>query len=338
MKFLILQLKRIGDLILTTPALVALRKHFPDAKITLCVSETCATLGAAMPFVDDFVIFRRRGGDTALWMRLAMERFDVCLDFTGNDRSAFFTLLSKARRRIAFGSVRKATFRPMVYSEFVESSARRNHTVDRHLDLLKPLGVNEPGSPITLCLPQSACESADRLLREAGVTGPFALVHPGTARAEKYWLPERWAAVIDKCQTEFGLPCVLTGTTVPGERSHVEAIRARLRTPCRDLVGKTDLLVLAALISRARILLSMDSAPVHFGAAFGVAQVSLFGETNPFQWRPRHPLSSILMAGHEEPLREFTYQYIPRPLSELSTESVIAAIRALIFNHGPTTC
>ena len=337
-KFLVLQLKRIGDLILTTPALAALRKHFPDARITLCTAEACSTLKAAMPFVDDFLVFRRRGGDSALWMRLAMERFDVCLDFTGNDRSALFTLLSKARRRIAFGSVRKTTFRPMVYSEFVESSARRNHTVDRNLDLLKPLGIDEPDSPVTLCLPPAAYEMADSLLREAGVTGPFALVHPGTARPEKYWLPDRWAAVIDHCQSKLGLACVLTGTTAPGERPHVEAIRAQLRTPCPDFVGKTDLLVLAALISRARILLSMDSAPVHFGAAFAVPQVSLFGETNPFQWRPRHPRSAILMAGHEEPLREFTYQYIPHSLSELSTQSVIAAIESLLFDHGTTIC
>ena len=330
MKILVLQLKRIGDLILTTPALVALRKHYPDARITLCADSACAKLAPAMPFVDNFVVFRRRGGDTALCMRLALERFDICLDFTGNDRSALFTFLSKARRRIAFNAVKKATFRPLVYSEFVNSGAKRNHTVDRHMELLKPLGIDEPGSPVTLHLPESACAQANALLADAGIRDPFALVHPGTARPEKYWVPERWAAVIDHCQMNLGLPCVLTGTLAPSERPHLDAIHAALRQPCCDFAGKTDLLGLAALISRCRILLSMDSAPVHFGAAFGTPQVSLFGETNPFQWRPRHPRSAILMAGHSEPLREFTVNYTPRPLSDLSTDSVIAAIAPLL--------
>jgi len=333
-KFLVLQLKRIGDLILTTPALAALRKHFPQARITLCTADACSALAAAMPFVDEFLVFRRRRGDAALWAHLAVEHFDVCLDFTGNDRSAFFAFLSKARRRIAFGSVRKTAFRPLAYHEFVNCGARRNHTVDRHLALLEPLGIAEPDSPVTLCLPPDAFEAAGRCLEEAGIAGPYALVHPGTARPEKYWLPERWAAVIDHCQSQLGLPCLLTGSVAPAERAHLDAIRAALKTPCREAVGKTDLLILAALIARARILLSMDSAPVHLGAAFGTPQISLFGETNPFQWRPRHSKSAILTPGIDEPLRDFTPFFTARPLKDLSTAPVIAAIESLLAIHG----
>lgn len=335
-KFLVLQLKRIGDLVLTTPALAALRRHFPRAKITLCAAEACSALRAAMPYVDEFVVFSRRGKDAALWARLVVERFDVCLDFTGNDRSAFFTALSKARRRIAYDAVHKTAFRPLAYNEFVKCGARRNHTVDRHLALLQPLGIDDPGSPVTLCLPAEAIDAAQRCLDAAGIAGPYALVHPGTARAEKYWLPERWVEVIDHCQSQLGLPCLLTGSTAAAERAHLDAIRAGLRTPCHEAIGKTDLLILAALISRARILLSMDSAPVHFGAAFGTPQISLFGETNPFQWRPRHPESIILTPGSDEPLREFTPFFSPRPLRDLSTAPVIAAIASLLANHGPT--
>ena len=117
----------------------------------------------------------------------------------------------------------------------------------------------------------------------------------------------------------------------------LDAIGAAMRTPFRALAGKTDLLLLAALIARARILLSMDSAPVHLGAAFGTPQVSLFGETNPFQWRPRHSRSAVLMAGCEEPLQEFTPDFTPRPLKDLSTKAVIAAIESIFCTHGVTT-
>ena len=329
MKILVLQLKRIGDLILTTAALSALRTHFPEARITLCVADGCAGLLGAIPFIDESMLLRHGEANAALWGRIALERFDVCLDFTGNDRSAFFALLSKARRRIAFASVRKSTFRRLLYTEFVESDVREMHTVDRQLDLLQPLGIQERGSQVALHLPKSATEDAACLLNEAGVDGPYAVVHPGTARPEKYWLPERWAAVIDHCQEVLNLPCILTGTLAEPERIHLESIRGALRTPCRMLAGRGGLLTLAALIARARILLSMDSAPVHLGAAFGTPQVALFGATNPFHWRPRHPRAAILMAGQTEPLREFRPRFIQRPLSDLSTESVIAAISSL---------
>jgi len=328
MKILVLQLKRIGDLILTTPALLALRHHFPQARITLCIAEPCSALAPALPGVDEVLVFKRRGGNAKLWGKLAVSNFDLCLDFTGNDRSAFFSLLSKASRRITFRWVQRSGFRPLFYNELVNSSVRDNHTVDHYLDLLSVLGIREPEPPpVTLRLDAPTCEAAARLRGEGGLTGPYAVVHPGTARAEKYWLPERWAEVIDFCQGEYGLPCVITGTHQAYERQHLEAIFARMRTPVHDFSGRVDLLGLAALIGGADLLLSMDSSPVHFGAAFGVRQISLFGLTNPFHWRARHPRAVTLLAGYPGPVCEFGSRFPRRPVSDLSTRIVINAIK-----------
>ena len=101
MKILLLQLKRIGDLILTTPAIAALRNAYPDAHITLAVSNECADLLPAISNVDHILIARRNLRDVAMVSCVAGNRFDYCIDFTRNDRSAFLTLLSAARRRVA---------------------------------------------------------------------------------------------------------------------------------------------------------------------------------------------------------------------------------------------
>ncbi|MEI6561287.1 MAG: glycosyltransferase family 9 protein [Verrucomicrobiota bacterium] len=337
MNLLVLQLKRIGDLILTTPALAALRQQFPQGRITLCLSEASAGLAPALPFVDEVQVVRRKASNAGLWKQLATSRFDACLDFTGNDRSAFFALLSKAPRRITYGWVRKSAFRAFFFNEFVESNVRERHTIAHHLDLLSPLGVAAPQTPITLRLPAEAGERAACLLAEAGI-GPacrFAVIHPGTARTEKYWVPERWAAVIDHCQGELGLPCVVTGGDAEFEQAHLLQIQAAVRTPWRNLSGTLDLLTLAALIQRAALLMSMDSAPVHLGAAFQTPQISLFGVTNPFHWRPLHARSVVLLAGSTGPLTHFEPRVTAHSLSELSTEAVIGAISPLFSSLHP---
>ena len=337
MKILLLKLKRIGDLILTTPALVALRQAFPEAHLTLCILENCEGLVPALPCVDETLVFRYRRPNARLLARLATGGFDVCLDFTGNDRSAFFSLLSRAPRRITWGWVKRSWHRPLAFNEFVDSSVRENHTIDHHLDLLAPLGIGRRDVPVTLHLPQSADENAARILAEAGIDGPYAVVHPGTARAEKYWVPERWAAVIDHLQGKLGLPCLVTGSKDRFEQAHLRSIQAKLRTPWRDGSGKLDLLGLGATIRRATLLLSMDSAPVHFGAAFGTPQIALFGETNPFAWRPRHDRALVLYAGQPGALTQFEPRAKPRPLSDLSTETVLNAISSLhptTFSHS----
>ena len=326
MRILVLQLKRIGDLILTTPALVALRAAFPSAEITLVVAPSCAGLIPALPCVDRPLVFGTAAMNAKVLATLAGGRFDACLDFTGNDRSAFFALLSKAPRRVAFGAVKKGAIRKHLYTDFVETSVRETHTVDLHLSLLAPLGISPASSPVTLELPADAEARAARLVKEQGITGPYAVVHPGTARAEKYWLPERWAAVIDHCQAVRGLPCVVTGTRNGVEGEHIKHIASRLTTPFRDLTGATDLLTLAAVVKRTALLMSMDSNPVHLGAAFKTRQIALFGETNPFHWQPRHEKATILFAGNPKPLTQFSPTFVRKPLRDLSTQTVLDAI------------
>lgn len=334
MKILFLQLKRIGDLILTAPALQAVRRQYPEAHLTLCIMETAAGLTPACAMVDEVLVLRRKENNARFWAQLALRQYDLCLDFTGNDRSAFISLLSKARRRITFAKVSKSYFRPLFYNEFVQSSVRERHTIDRQLDLLKPLGIAPlaPGEEpdFGLCIPPRNQESAQQLLANEGITdGVYAVIHPGTARTEKYWCPKKWATIIEHCQTQRGLPCVITGSPDPYENEHIAAIGAELRSPFRNLAGKMDLPTLAALIQQATLLVSMDSAPVHLGAVFGTRQVSLFGQTNPYHWRPRHPRAATLLAGHESALADFSPHFERRPLSDLSTETVIDAISNL---------
>ena len=170
MRILVLQLKRIGDLILTTPALWALRQNLPKAHIVLAVEAGSRELLPAIDYVDNVLVHERHGQNPQTWRHLLFRHYDICLDFTGTDRSALFAVLSKASRRVTFEWVQRSRFRRVFYSEFVPSSVRENHTVDHHLHLLRALNLPIPSNPsITLHLPEWAPRKARQLLGEAGI-------------------------------------------------------------------------------------------------------------------------------------------------------------------------
>jgi len=103
-----------------------------------------------------------------------------------------------------------------------------------------------------------------------------------------------------------------------------------LHHPVVDLSAQLDLLTLSALIKRARLLVTIDSAPMHLASALGTPQVVLFGPTNPFHWRPRSTPAIILQAGSVNPVSDFLPKRAGAPMKEISTEQVIDAMQSLL--------
>src|SRR3954465_4979113 len=226
MNLLLLQLKRIGDLILTTPAIAAIRHKFPDASISLVVSAAVKELLPAIDGIDKVYEVRRKTDDALDWIALSLGKFDYCLDFTRNDRSSFLTFLSGARKRITADHPQLRTkLRARSYNELVDAPVGFLHTVDYHLALLKRLGIENPSREIQLVLPNQAVSEGEALLLQAGVSEEFVCFHPGSARAEKFWEPSRWAEAIDRCAADTGMTCILTGGRSPTEPAQNGAVQ-----------------------------------------------------------------------------------------------------------------
>jgi heptosyltransferase III len=328
---LLIQLKRIGDLILTTPAITALREKFPDATIALAVSSAVKELLPGIRGIDKIYEVRGKTDDALDWIALSLGKFDYCLDFTRNDRSAFLTFLSGARKRITADHPQLRTkLRARSYNELVDAPVGFLHTVDYHLALLKPLGIENASREIRLTLPDDTIGQVDTLLRNTGISGDFVCFHPGSARAEKFWEPARWAEAIDHCATQTGMSCVLTGGRSPVEQSQIAAIKRIARSKPLDLSGKTNLLTLAALVRKARLLVTVDSAPMHFAAAWNTPQIVLFGPTNPFHWHPRTETAIVLMGESGLPVTEFNPKQSALAMNQISTKAVIDAMEALL--------
>ena len=316
MRVLCLQLKRIGDAILTAPALAALREAHPRARLTLVLHGPSGGLGPAFAAADEVIVYAPGRANLGLWGRVVSGGWSACYDFTGTDRSAVMARMSRADRVVGYRRfVEKRAWRAHGYTELSDASVRDLHTVDFHLAL-----TGRP-SPATTGfeLPQSGVEPVYGL-----PAGDFAVVHPGTARREKFWPAERWAEVI----RHLPIPVVLTGASDPEEWEHLDAIRRALGSRAErvtDLTGRLTLLQLAAVIAQSRLVLSVDSAAMHLAAMARRPQVALFGPTNPFHWRPRHAGASVLLAGGA-PADSVGPRHVAAPMDALSTAVVLAAI------------
>ncbi len=370
MRILALQLKRIGDLVLTTPALRALRAAWPEAHLALAVAPGCAALLGAIPAINTGVVLGKGRGFRP-WQQVLTGPWDVCLDFTGTDRSALAVALSRAEERVTFEWVKKSKLRAVAFNRFVASPVRERHTVDHYLDLAAAVARVESAPLPELRVPESARAEAEKILRAHGVTGPFAVLHPGTARPEKYWLPERWAEVAQHLRAAHGLACVITGgsdadelahlagilskdalaprsetrlipdftddtdfqnpQSVPSVKSVVPADLSRTGVGIVNLAGRIDLLTFAAVLAQARLCVSCDTGAVHLAAAARIPQLALFGPTNPFHWRPRHERALVLSAAQPDaPLPAFNPRMKGAAMERISTAAVIRAIDSLL--------
>ncbi|MEM9479752.1 MAG: putative lipopolysaccharide heptosyltransferase III [Verrucomicrobiota bacterium] len=325
-RILVLQLKRIGDLILTLPALSALREAKPDAHITIITADASGTLAPILPQADEVLNYHRKKNNLALWWTVLTNRYDITLDFTGTDRSILFARLSQAPLRVTFEKLAsKKPWRQKVFHRLCDAKVRDHHTVDYHLALLETIGIKNPVADFQLHVPEEQTANARAILDREGVKENFVLLHPGTAREEKYWPANRWAAVADELH-QSGQQVVITGADDLRERAEINAIQSRSKAPIIDLAGKLSLVELAAVIERAQLAIGVDTAAMHFAAAARTPQIVLFGPTNPFHWGPRHENAIVLLAGHEKPFNDWQPRHPEAAMEDLSTDAVTQAI------------
>ena len=334
-RILAIQIKRIGDLVLTAPALRRLRRDRPDAHITLVTLDAAGQLVPCIPGIDEHLNYRSGRANLALWSQLALGRYDVVLDFNGTDRAAFMTFLSHAGIRAGYEKRARKFPRSLVFNRVSDASLTELHTVDHMVALLETLGIDSTDpEPLQLVVPEVELEKIKALLAERGIAGgeKFALIHPGTARDEKYWLAERWAAVADHLATQRGLKIVVTGGADGGEKAHIEALKSAAQTPIVDLSGQLSLLGSAAVISLASLALGVDTAAMHLAGAFEIPQVLLYGPTNPYHWRPRHAAASVVLAGRDAPLvkaEDFEMRISKNPMNLIEVDMVLAAVEGV---------
>ena len=302
MKILLVRLREIGDVVFTTPAVRALRLHFPDAQLAYLVEPTAAPIVAHNPHLDDVIVAPRTRGigglraDLALGNRLRKAHYDVAIDFHGGPRASLLTWLCGAPRRIGY----EIAARSWMYTERVPRprELRRRHSVENQWDLLAPLGIGLPDrsrDAVEMMAPAAVTAAVDERLARAGVAAADAVIvmHVSAGNPFRRWPLEHFSAVARALAARNPRRRIVV-TSGPSERdaaAHVVAASGALAC------GEFSLAELRALVDRAALYIGGDSGPLHIAATSRVPIVALFGPTLPERsapWRDaRIPLASI---------------------------------------------
>jgi ADP-heptose:LPS heptosyltransferase len=282
---LAVRLRALGDVVLTIPALRALKRGHPEARLEVVTDPRYAGLLEWLPEVDRVWPLERSA--LSAWKlagRLRRQRYDWALDFFGNPRSAMLVSLCGARATAGFDlRGRRYAYQVRVPRDAPGPAGTREHASAAHLRLARAAGAVADDEPARLPLPAAAREQGVRLLREAGVMRPartVGLVAAGTW-ATKTW-PASHASLLARRLLEAGREVVVISG--PGEEA-VTATVLRLAPGARQL-PPCDVPALAGAIANLEAVVGTDSGPRHLAAALDVPTYAWFGPTHPETWQP----------------------------------------------------
>jgi lipopolysaccharide heptosyltransferase II len=291
---LAVRLDSMGDVLMTTPALRALKTSAPGRRLTLLTSPAGAEVAPLIPELDGVVVYdapwlkaSRPRGDGRLDRRMIEELrargFDGAVIFTVYSQnpapSALLCHLADIPRRLAH--CRENTYQ--LLTDWVpdpEPGKLRRHEVQRQLDLVTAIGCRTDDERLSLRVPEAARRRVDRLLDELGVEAARMVVcHAGASAPSRRYRAEGFAMVARGLTKRLARQVVFTGRG--GEVGLVASIQAMAGVPTWSLVDRLDVGELAALIERASLLVANNTGPAHIAAAVGTPVVDLYALTNP---------------------------------------------------------
>jgi lipopolysaccharide heptosyltransferase II len=280
-KLLVIKLRAVGDVILSTATLPNLRAAFPGATIDFLVERSCRDVIEGNEQIDNLVVFSKtRANGAMILLDLRRAKYDMVIDLFGNPRSALMTFASRARYRVGYDF----RGRSYAYNILVKPRGAEVHNVEFNLDALRRIGVSVTTKSPYFPLAEADREFAGREAGKLGLTGRLVIgFNPGTNRPAERWPAERFAELGALLASRLGARiCVFWG---PGEKPLADAIAERIGEAA-VVAPPTSLKQLGAMFERCSLVVSNDTGPMHIAAALGVPTVGIFGPVNPLLQGP----------------------------------------------------
>ena len=259
----------------------AIQRQWPDCRITWIVGKAEAMMLDGIDGIELLVYDKRSGfkGAMALRQRLRGEHFDILLHMQSALRASLLSLLIPAKIKLGFDSERAKDHQTWFTNHRIRPNPQ-THMLETYLDFASALGVSTETIEWRLPIPDDAYTQAKQLSSDQ----PYMLISPCAnprIRNFRNWSAEGYAELIDYAKQQYGLNCVLTGGNSEIEQQIGSQINQLCQHPPIDLMGKTPLKILLALIDSARLVVGPDSGPMHMASATGTPAIGLYASTNP---------------------------------------------------------
>jgi heptosyltransferase-3 len=294
---LIIKLRYIGDVLLATPTVRAIKAVRPDVRVTMMVNRGTEDVLSGNPDMDEIVILDK-GSLAAQWRFIAgfrRRRFDTVIDLTDGDRSAFLSWISGAPVRIGFNDEHR--WRGRCYTQVIQPVPGMRHRIDRDLEVLKPINIQAGSKDLQLWLTPEEEDSADQLLDQLGVqrSQSIVMLQPGARYWFKAWPPERFAELADRLMSQYGCQVLIGGSDQDIDLA--QQIQQMAKSRPIIMAGRTTIKQFAAIAKKSALFVGSDSGAMHIASAVSTPVVALFGPSSPREWGPRGGPVEVLYKG-----------------------------------------
>jgi heptosyltransferase I len=283
----IVRLSAIGDTCHTVPVVRAIQRAWPRTHITWIIGATEHRLLEGLDGVEFAVLEKSRGagGYAALRRQLSSRRFPLLLHMHASMRANIASLMARADVRLGFDRARARDGQWYFCNRHIPARAQR-HVMDGLFEFAAALGIEDLEPRWNIPLGEAALQRANELIDDSQ---PALVISPCTgARFRNYrnWSAARYAEVADYASRTYGARIVVTGASTALERAYADEIAARSQSEPLDLVGRTSLKELVAVLARAAVVLCPDSGPAHMATAVGTPVVGLYATSNRLRTGP----------------------------------------------------
>jgi len=300
---LLIQLGDIGDVLLTFPAVRALKETFPAARVAVAVREKARELIEECPWAAGVVSINE---EKRSWMEeasyqakfffgLRRYHFDLAIDMKTGDRGALLAFLSGARQRVGLYAHDGRLWRNRVFTHLaLPEQAPGRHMAEHYLSLLEEYGIRTDHVQPELVPSEARFRDAREILKKEGVPAdrPVIALQPFSLWPYKEWGMEKYIGLIRWLVSNYSVSVVVTGSGE--ERIKADEVMKHCPSNTYNLAGRTSIGTLAAIFRLCKLFIGVDSAGMHIAAATGIPTVSLFGPSSSSDWAPRGQMHLVV--------------------------------------------
>ncbi|MBW8190692.1 glycosyltransferase family 9 protein [Neiella marina] len=291
-RILIVRLSAIGDVIMASGIVPALRSRYPNAHIAWLAEPAAQQMLKETDGIDQIIVWPRQQWQQLwkakkykqLWnaigefrQQLHSQNFDTAVEIQGLLKSSFLAWLSGAKQRFGFKSKEKSHW---LLTDAIEKLNNDPRISSEYRQMARYLGADDDNHfRMTIGIKGATLGEARYKLLQAGINGPYGLILPFTTRPQKHWFDKHWFALAEQFAAKYDMPLVMLGG--PGDKEHAEKLAAASEHIV-NLVGQTSLTETAAIIQQGRMAIGVDTGLTHLCIAQKTPVVALFGSTRPY--------------------------------------------------------